>query len=44
MHFSEQHRIHPPRSDYVNTHAFCLHLWRPTDLGAAIPLPPRILV
>lgn len=35
-------QLHPPESDYVNNHAFCLHLWRPTT--AAIPLPPAIYV
>lgn len=35
-------QFHPPRSQYVNNHLYCLHLWRP--LHAAIPLPPSILV
>lgn len=35
-------QLHPPRSDYVNHHPFCLHLWRPTE--QPIPLPPSILV
>jgi hypothetical protein len=35
-------QLHPPRSDYVNVHHFCLHLWRPTE--TTIPLPPSILV
>ena len=35
-------QLHPPKADYVNNHAFCLHLWRPTE--GAIPLPPSILV
>lgn len=33
---------HPPRSQYVNNHPHCLHLWRP--IGIEIPLPPTILV
>lgn len=37
-------QIHPPRSDYVNAHPFCLHLWRPVDIGVTIPLPPSIFV
>lgn len=37
-------QLHPPRSDYVNTHNFCLHLWRPTDHGVTIPMPPKIFV
>ncbi len=35
-------QLHPPRSDYVNTHKYCLHLWRPTN--QQIPLPDSILV
>jgi len=35
-------QLHPPKSKYVNTHPFCLHLWRPKE--ADIPLPPTILV
>lgn len=34
--------LHPPRSDWVNNHRFCLHLWRPQH--CAIPLPPSIMV
>lgn len=35
-------QFHPPESDYVNNHPFCLHLWRPTV--AALPRPPSLLV
>ena len=35
-------QLHPPRSQYVNHHPFCLHLWRP--IGADIPVPPSFLV
>jgi hypothetical protein len=35
-------QLHPPHSEYVNNHAYCLHLWRPTS--EAIPLPPSIFV
>jgi len=31
-------QLHPARSDYVNNHNFCLHLWRPQ--GQTIPTPP----
>jgi len=31
-------QLHPPKSEYVNNHRFCLHLWRP--LKAEIPRPP----
>lgn len=30
---------HPRRSDYVNMHQYCLHIWRPID--ESIPTPPR---
>lgn len=36
-------QYHPPASEYVNNHPFCLHLWRPTD-GREIPRPPSIMV
>lgn len=35
-------QLHPPRSQWVNNHEYCLHLWRPTS--AVIPQPPGILV
>lgn len=35
-------QLHPPHSEYVNNHANCLHLWRPTR--ESIPMPPSILV
>lgn len=35
-------QLHPPKSDYVNDHRFCLHMWRPTE--TEIPLPPSIAV
>lgn len=34
-------QYHPPKSEYVNNHEHCLHLWRPTEVQ--IPLPPSIL-
>ena len=35
-------QFHPPRSEYVNFHPYCLHLWRPI---AGDPLtPPAFLV
>lgn len=36
-------QLHPPRSQWVNNHSFCLHLWRPQD-GQAIPTPPQYMV
>jgi hypothetical protein len=35
-------QFHPPESEYVNHHPFCLHLWRP--IGEQIKTPPAILV
>jgi hypothetical protein len=35
-------QLHPSKSEYVNYHPHCLHMWRPTK--AEIPLPPSILV
>lgn len=35
-------QLHPPRSQWVNNHAYCLHLWRPCD--EPIPLPPDLYV
>lgn len=32
-------QFHPPKSQYVNVHPYCLHLWKP--LGVEIPLPPK---
>ena len=35
-------QFHPPESEYVNNHPFCLHLWRYID--GETPVPPSILV
>lgn len=35
-------QLHPKKSEYVNNHDHCLHLWRPTE--TEIPLPPAIMV
>lgn len=35
-------QLHPPKSEHINNHIYCLHLWRP--LREAIPLPPSLLV
>lgn len=35
-------QIHPPKSQYVNRHKFCLHLWR--YVGVEQQLPPRHLI
>lgn len=31
-------QLHPAKSEYVNIHPYCLHLWRP--LEREIPMPP----
>jgi len=35
-------QFHPPKSQYVNCHPHCLHLWRP--VGKSLPLPSPIMV
>lgn len=35
-------QLHPAKSEYVNNHPYCLHMWRPQR--ADIPLPPPIFV
>lgn len=32
-------QFHPPKSEYVNNHRYCLHLWKKIDED--FPLPPR---
>lgn len=34
--------FHVPKSEHVNDHPYCLHLWRPTDFE--LPRPPRYMV
>lgn len=35
-------QFHPKKSEYVNVHAYCLHLWRP--VGVTLPTPPKELI
>jgi hypothetical protein len=35
-------QLHPPKSQWINNHPYCLHLWRP--MTEKIPLPPAIAV
>lgn len=35
-------QLHPPKSEYVNCHPYCLHLWR--SLDAEMPRPPTWMV
>lgn len=35
-------QYHPAKSDYVNVHPYCLHIWKPQ--GMELPKPPRRFV
>lgn len=35
-------QLHPPKSEYVNNHEYCLDLWKPDSI--IIPLPESIMV
>jgi hypothetical protein len=35
-------QLHPAKSNHINNHPHCLHLWRPH--GVAIPQPPAEMV
>jgi len=35
-------QFHPAKTDHINNHPHCLHLWRPTH--GQMPRPPSILV
>jgi len=35
-------QLHVPKSDHINCHKFCLHMWRPK--GVEIPRPPQIMI
>ena len=35
-------QFHPPESEYVNTHPYCLHLWK--SLTETHKTPPKDLV
>jgi hypothetical protein len=35
-------QYHPAKKDYINNHAYCLHLWRPTQ--EVLPVPPTYLI
>lgn len=36
-------QYHPPRSEYVNNHPYCLHLWRQSG-SQTMPMPPSYMV
>jgi hypothetical protein len=35
-------QFHPARSQYVNHHPYCLHLWKPLNFSIALP-PPELV-
>lgn len=35
-------QLHPPKSQWVNNHPYCLHLWKPDNIE--IPLPDAMMV
>lgn len=35
-------QLHPPESEWISNHKYCLHLWRPLDVE--IPRPPSMMV
>ena len=35
-------QFHPPKSEYVNLHTYCLHLWK--KIGEKADLPPKEFV
>ena len=35
-------QYHPPKSEYVSYHEYCLHMWKPTE--QQLPMPPSIMV
>lgn len=35
-------QYHPARSEYINIHKYCLHIWRPSN--GTFPVPPKNMV
>ncbi len=35
-------QYHPPKSEYINFHPCCLHLWKPIGIG--LPCPPSYMI
>jgi len=35
-------QFHPAKSDYINNHPYCLHLWAP--IGVTFPIPPKWMI
>jgi len=34
-------QFHPAKTEYINMHKYCLHLWRPTK--EKLPIPPKMM-
>lgn len=37
-------QLHPPKSEYINNHKYCLHLWRKSGTNDFCEAPPKIMV
>lgn len=37
-------QIHPPKSESINNHKYCLHLWRKAGTNDYLERPPSIMV
>ena len=37
-------QLHPPKSEYIDNHKFCLHLWRKAGTNEFCETPPSIMV
>lgn len=37
-------QFHPPKSEYINNHPFCLHLWRKAGSNFFCEVPHKLLV
>lgn len=37
-------QFHPPKSEYVNNHPYCLHLWRKSMSNDFCEVPPKVCV
>lgn len=35
-------QYHPAKTEYVNMHKYCLHLWRPIE--KELPIPPKMMI
>lgn len=35
-------QLHPPRSQWVSNHPYCLHLWRPLRTDIPLPAPEMV--